>query len=175
MFHDFSDGSNIPEILQKDKPAHPGGGERRVQRRVHHMQQLQRGVHGVGQDGGLAQGAAAEIGEVHRHQDVLHRAQQPSLGLLAHGDHGATGPAHALGGHAADEHRSQSATAMRPHGDDVRVDLRKRDAAAPRKHVRQQYRAGKRVEQLGTRAPVPVEVIRFARRPVADYLASLEI
>ena len=33
--------------------------------------------------------------------------------------------------------------------------------------------AGKRVEQLGTRAPVPVEVIRFARRPVADYLASL--
>jgi ribose 5-phosphate isomerase A len=32
---------------------------------------------------------------------------------------------------------------------------------------------GKRVAQLGTRAPVPVEVIRFARRPVADYLASL--
>jgi len=31
----------------------------------------------------------------------------------------------------------------------------------------------KRVAQLGTRAPVPVEVIRFARRPVADYLASL--
>ena len=31
----------------------------------------------------------------------------------------------------------------------------------------------KRVSQLGTRAPVPVEVIRFARRPVADYLASL--
>jgi ribose 5-phosphate isomerase A len=29
------------------------------------------------------------------------------------------------------------------------------------------------VAQLGTRAPVPVEVIRFARRPVADYLASL--
>lgn len=29
------------------------------------------------------------------------------------------------------------------------------------------------VDQLGTRAPVPVEVIRFARRPVADYLASL--
>ena len=31
----------------------------------------------------------------------------------------------------------------------------------------------KRVAQLATRAPVPVEVIRFARRPVADYLASL--
>lgn len=31
----------------------------------------------------------------------------------------------------------------------------------------------KRVEQLGTRAPVPVEVVPFARRPVADYLASL--
>ncbi|HRO24567.1 MAG TPA: ribose-5-phosphate isomerase RpiA, partial [Promineifilum sp.] len=31
----------------------------------------------------------------------------------------------------------------------------------------------KRVEQLATRAPVPVEVIQFARRPVADYLASL--
>lgn len=33
--------------------------------------------------------------------------------------------------------------------------------------------AGKRVDQLATRAPVPVEVIQFARRPVADYLASL--
>ncbi len=31
----------------------------------------------------------------------------------------------------------------------------------------------KRVAQLATRAPVPVEVVRFARRPVADYLASL--
>jgi len=31
----------------------------------------------------------------------------------------------------------------------------------------------KRVAQLATRAPVPVEVIRFARRPVAGYLASL--
>ncbi|CUS04112.2 Ribose-5-phosphate isomerase A [Candidatus Promineifilum breve] len=31
----------------------------------------------------------------------------------------------------------------------------------------------KRVEQLGTRAPVPVEVVPFARRPAADYLASL--
>lgn len=31
----------------------------------------------------------------------------------------------------------------------------------------------KRVEQLGTRAPVPVEVVLFARRPTADYLASL--
>lgn len=31
----------------------------------------------------------------------------------------------------------------------------------------------KRVERLGTRAPVPVEVIPFARRPVTDYLASL--
>lgn len=31
----------------------------------------------------------------------------------------------------------------------------------------------KRVSQLGARAPVPVEVIPFARRPVADYLASL--
>ncbi len=31
----------------------------------------------------------------------------------------------------------------------------------------------KRVEQLGTRVPVPVEVVVFARRPVADYLASL--
>ena len=31
----------------------------------------------------------------------------------------------------------------------------------------------KRVEQLGTRVPVPVEVVIFARRPVADYLASL--
>lgn len=31
----------------------------------------------------------------------------------------------------------------------------------------------KRVEQLATRAPVPVEVIQFARRPVGDYLASL--
>ena len=27
--------------------------------------------------------------------------------------------------------------------------------------------------QLGTRAPVPVEVVPFARRPVGDYLASL--
>lgn len=31
----------------------------------------------------------------------------------------------------------------------------------------------KRVAQLATRAPVPVEVVRFARRPVGDYLASL--
>lgn len=31
----------------------------------------------------------------------------------------------------------------------------------------------KRVEQLGTRAPVPVEVVPFARRPVAGYLAFL--
>lgn len=31
----------------------------------------------------------------------------------------------------------------------------------------------KLVERLGTRAPAPVEVIPFARRPVADYLASL--
>ena len=31
----------------------------------------------------------------------------------------------------------------------------------------------KRVAQLGTRAPVPVEVVGFARRPVAGYLASL--
>jgi ribose 5-phosphate isomerase A len=31
----------------------------------------------------------------------------------------------------------------------------------------------KRVEQLGTRAPVPVEVVPFARRPVAGYLTSL--
>ncbi len=31
----------------------------------------------------------------------------------------------------------------------------------------------KRVDQMGTRAPVPVEVIPFARRPAADYLASL--
>jgi ribose 5-phosphate isomerase A len=31
----------------------------------------------------------------------------------------------------------------------------------------------KRIDQLGTRAPVPVEVIRFARRPVIDYLTSL--
>lgn len=32
---------------------------------------------------------------------------------------------------------------------------------------------GKRVAQLGARAPVPVEVVPFARRPTADYLASL--
>jgi ribose 5-phosphate isomerase A len=31
----------------------------------------------------------------------------------------------------------------------------------------------KRVEQLGTRAPVPVEVVPFARRPTGDYLTSL--
>ncbi len=31
----------------------------------------------------------------------------------------------------------------------------------------------KRVERLGTRAPVPVEVVPFARRPTADYLTSL--
>jgi len=31
----------------------------------------------------------------------------------------------------------------------------------------------KRVERLATRAPVPVEVIPFARRPAADYLAAL--
>lgn len=31
----------------------------------------------------------------------------------------------------------------------------------------------KRVQQLATRAPVPVEVVPFARRPAADYLASL--
>ncbi|RMG94203.1 MAG: ribose-5-phosphate isomerase RpiA [Chloroflexi bacterium] len=31
----------------------------------------------------------------------------------------------------------------------------------------------KAVSQLGTRAPVPVEVIPFARRPVTDYLSSL--
>ncbi len=31
----------------------------------------------------------------------------------------------------------------------------------------------KRVDQLGTRAPVPVEAIQFARRPVGDYLTSL--
>jgi ribose 5-phosphate isomerase A len=33
--------------------------------------------------------------------------------------------------------------------------------------------ASKRVDQLGTRAPVPVEVVPFARRPVSDYLSSL--
>lgn len=31
----------------------------------------------------------------------------------------------------------------------------------------------KRVTQLGSKAPVPVEVIPFAERPVADYLTSL--
>ncbi len=31
----------------------------------------------------------------------------------------------------------------------------------------------KLVERLGTRAPVPVEVVSFARRPTADYLTSL--
>lgn len=31
----------------------------------------------------------------------------------------------------------------------------------------------KRVDQLGTRAPVPVEVVTFAKRPTAAYLASL--
>jgi len=31
----------------------------------------------------------------------------------------------------------------------------------------------KQVTQLGTRAPVPVEVIPFAQRPVADYLQTL--
>jgi ribose 5-phosphate isomerase A len=31
----------------------------------------------------------------------------------------------------------------------------------------------KRVERLGTQSPVPVEVIPFALRPVADYIASL--
>ncbi|MEZ4518497.1 MAG: ribose-5-phosphate isomerase RpiA [Chloroflexota bacterium] len=31
----------------------------------------------------------------------------------------------------------------------------------------------KRVDQLGTRAPVPVEVIPFAQRPATDYLISL--
>lgn len=31
----------------------------------------------------------------------------------------------------------------------------------------------KRVDQLGTRSPLPVEVIRFARRPVAAYLETL--
>lgn len=31
----------------------------------------------------------------------------------------------------------------------------------------------KRVARLATRAPVPVEVVPFARRPVGDYLASL--
>lgn len=31
----------------------------------------------------------------------------------------------------------------------------------------------KRVQRLGTRAPIPVEVIPFARRPVAEYLVSL--
>ncbi len=31
----------------------------------------------------------------------------------------------------------------------------------------------KQVDQMGTRAPVPVEVIPFARRPAADYLTSL--
>lgn len=31
----------------------------------------------------------------------------------------------------------------------------------------------KRVAQLGSKAPVPVEVISFAERPVADYLQSL--
>lgn len=33
--------------------------------------------------------------------------------------------------------------------------------------------ASKQVEQLGTRAPVPVEVVPFARRPTAAYLTSL--
>lgn len=33
--------------------------------------------------------------------------------------------------------------------------------------------ASKLVEQLGSRAPVPVEVIPFARRPATDYLRSL--
>ena len=31
----------------------------------------------------------------------------------------------------------------------------------------------KQVDQLGTRAPVPVEVVTFAKRPTAAYLASL--
>ena len=31
----------------------------------------------------------------------------------------------------------------------------------------------KRVARLGARAPVPVEVVPFARRPVSDYLAAL--
>lgn len=31
----------------------------------------------------------------------------------------------------------------------------------------------KRVDQLGTRAPVPVEVVTFAKRPTTAYLASL--
>lgn len=31
----------------------------------------------------------------------------------------------------------------------------------------------KRVERLGTRAPIPVEVVPFARRPTAEYLTSL--
>ena len=44
-------------------------------------------------------------------------------------------------------------------------------AASRRMVVVSDYR--KQVTQLGTRAPVPVEVIPFAQRPVTDYLQSL--
>ena len=44
-------------------------------------------------------------------------------------------------------------------------------AASRRMVVVSDYR--KQVTQLGTRAPVPVEVIPFAQRPVTDYLHSL--
>ncbi|NKQ36781.1 MAG: ribose-5-phosphate isomerase RpiA [Chloroflexi bacterium] len=44
-------------------------------------------------------------------------------------------------------------------------------AASRRMVVVSDYR--KQVAQLGTRAPVPVEVIPFAQRPVTDYLQTL--
>jgi ribose 5-phosphate isomerase A len=51
--------------------------------------------------------------------------------------------------------------------------LREKVVAAASRRVVIVADESKLVDQLGTRAPVPVEVIPFARRPAAAYLASL--
>ena len=51
--------------------------------------------------------------------------------------------------------------------------LREKLVAAASRRLTILSAATKRVEQLGTRAPGPVEVVVVARRPVADYRASL--
>lgn len=51
--------------------------------------------------------------------------------------------------------------------------LREKVVASASRHMIVVADSSKRVAQLGSRAPVPVEVIPFARRPVAEYLTTL--
>jgi ribose 5-phosphate isomerase A len=51
--------------------------------------------------------------------------------------------------------------------------LREKVVAAASRRMIVVADASKRVDRLGRRAPLPVEVIPFARRPVSEYLAVL--